>query len=182
VAGGIVALLVGLLAAPAAAKPFEKGHFHDVGSEVNTDCGLTLLEEFDVRGNFVFNAHGPDGLLYSVETVHGTDTLTNPLNGKSFTQVFNTVNKDLKVTDNGDGTLTILVLSTGSLKVYGPDGTLLFNEPGQVRFELLIDHNGTPTDPTDDAEPVFLGIVKGSTGRNDTEGHDFCTDVVNAIG
>jgi hypothetical protein len=46
--------------------------------------------------------------------------------------------------------LTLLVLATGSLKVFGPDGEFLFNDPGQIRFELLIDHGGTPTDPSDD--------------------------------
>ena len=73
-------------------------------------------------------------------------------------------------------------MSTGSLKVFGPDGEILFRDPGQVRFELLIDHGGTPTDPTDDEELEFLGIVKGSTGRNDTEGRDFCADIHEFIG
>jgi hypothetical protein len=113
--------------------------------------------------------------------LHGTDTLTNLANGKTFTQVFNTVVKDLKVTDNGDGTLTIIALATGSLKVYGPDGRLLFNDPGQVRFELVLDHAGTPTDPSDDVELSFR-MIRESTGRNDLVDHDFCTDVQNAIG
>jgi len=92
------------------------------------------------------------------------------------THVINFVSRDLKVTDNGDGTLTIIVLSTGSAKWFGPDGELVFNEPGQIRFELLVDDNGTPTDPFDDGETEFVGLVKGSTGRNDTEGHDSCED------
>ena len=61
------------------------------------------------------------------------------------------------------------------MKNYGPNGEFLFNNPGQIRVELLIDHAGTPTDPEDD---VILSetLVKGSTGRNDTEGRDFCAD------
>ena len=82
--------------------------------------------------------------------------------------------KDLRVTDNGDGTLTILVLSTGNIAVYGPDGKALARNPGQVRFELLVDHGGTPTDPSDDEFLEFLGLVKGSTGRTD----DFCAAVL----
>jgi hypothetical protein len=54
---------------------------------------------------------------------------------------------------------------------HGPDGKALARNPGQVRFELLVDHGGTPTDPSDDE---FLGLVKGSTGRTD----DFCAAVV----
>ena len=82
--------------------------------------------------------------------------------------------KDLKVTDNGDGTLTILVLGTGNFVVYDHDGKAIARNPGQVRFEILIDDGGTPQDPSDDEFLEFLGDVKGSTGRND----DFCAAVV----
>jgi hypothetical protein len=178
-----VTLALGLAAAPASAKPIERVHFVDVGSEVESDfCGdLTVRIDFDVRGSFLLNPHGPDGLAYGMETVHGTVSFTNVANGKTLTSVFNNVNKDLKVTDNGDGTLTILILATGSNKVYGPDGKLLFNDPGQIRFEILVDYGGTPTDPSDDEFIADLGLVKGSTGRNDLEGLDFCADIIQAF-
>ena len=178
-----VTLALGLAAAPASAKPIERVHFVDVGSEVESDfCGdLTVRIDFDVRGSFLLNPHGPDGLAYGMETVHGTVSFTNVANGKTLTSVFNNVNKDLKVTDNGDGTLTILGMATGSNKIYGPDGKLLFNDPGQIRFEFLIDHGGTPTDPSDDEFIADLGLVKGSTGRNDLEGLDFCADIIQAF-
>lgn len=178
-----VALALGLAAVPASAKPIERVHFLDVGSEVESDfCGdLTVRIDFEVRGSFLLNPHGPDGLAYGMETVHGTVSFTNVANGKTLTSVFNNVNKDLKVTDNGDGTLTILILATGSNKVYGPDGKLLFNDPGQIRFEILIDHGGTPADPSDDEFIADLGLVKGSTGRNDLEGLDFCADIIQAF-
>jgi hypothetical protein len=54
---------------------------------------------------------------------------------------------------------------------------VLFRNPGQVRFELLVDHGGTPSDPSDDEFLEFLGVVKGSTGRNDLEGRNFCDDL-----
>jgi hypothetical protein len=49
-------------------------------------------------------------------------------------------------------------------------------DPGQIRVEFLVDHGGTPTDPSDD---VFLAeeLVKGSTGRSD----DFCEAAVPAL-
>jgi hypothetical protein len=180
----VAVLALGSAAASAAAKPLERVHFHDSSSVIIEDfCGdLTVREVTDVDGAFLFNAHGPNGLLFGSEKVHGSVSWTNLANDKTFTVVFNTLTKDLKVTDNGDGTLTLLVLSTGSFKVFGPDGEFLFNDPGQVRFELLIDHGGTPTDPSDDVELEFLGIVKGSTGRNDTEGRDFCADIHEFIG
>ncbi|HEX6355124.1 hypothetical protein [Actinophytocola sp.] len=181
VVGGIIAVLLGLLSTPASARPLEREHFHEVGSEVITECGLTVRQDVDIRGTFLFNPHGPDGLLYGMESLHGTVTLTNLANGKTFTTVFNNLVKDLSVTDNGDGTLTIIGQAAGSFKVFGPDDTLLFNDPGQIRFELVIDHGGTPTDPSDDVELAF-SVIRESTGRNDLEGHDFCTDLLETIG
>lgn len=181
---GAVVLAVGFTAPAAVAQPLERVQFHEITSEVVEDfCGdLTVRIDTDVRGAFLFNPHGPDGLAYGSEKVHGTQVITNLANNKTFTQVFSVLTKDLKVTDNGDGTLTILVLATGGFRVYGPDGRLLFNDPGQVRFEILIDHGGTPTDPSDDEFLEFLGVVKGSTGRNDTQGRDFCADIHEFIG
>ena len=84
------------------------------------------------------------------------------------------IDKDLRVTDNGDGTLTILILSTGNAVLYGENGKVIARNSGQVRFEILIDHGGTPTDPSDDEFLEFLGVVKDSTGRSD----DFCEAAV----
>ena len=64
--------------------------------------------------------------------------------------------------------------ATGNAVVYGEGGKAIARNPGQVRFEILIDHAGTPTDPTDDEFLAFLGEVKESTGRTD----DFCAAVV----
>ena len=178
------ALLAGLTISAALARPIEKGHFHDVNSFVEEEfCGdLTVRIDEDIRGSFLGNPHGPDGLIYFSERVRGTQVITNLANSKTVTQTFSILQKDLRVTDNGDGTLTILVLATGSSKVYGPDGRLLFNDPGQIRFEILVDHSGTPTDPFDDEFLEFLGIVKGSTGRNDLQDRDFCADIHEFIG
>jgi hypothetical protein len=96
---------------------------------------------------------------------------------RSVTAVARFIEKDLRVTDNGDGTLTILVLSTGNGVVYGADGKAIARNPGQVRFEILVDHSGTPADPSDDEFLADLGEVKGSTGRTD----DFCAAVVPAL-
>jgi hypothetical protein len=178
------ALAVAFMTSAALARPLEKVHFHDVTSEVVEDfCGdLTVRIDEDIRGAFLFNARGPDGFAYASEAVHGTQVITNLANDKTFTQIFSVLTKDLKVTDNLDGTLTILVLATGSSRVVGPDGKLLLNDPGQIRFEILIDHGGTPTDPSDDEFLEFLGQVKGSTGRNDLQDRDFCTDIHEFIG
>jgi len=184
--GLVLTLLVAFmssLAVPAQAKPLERERIHEFGSEVIEDfCGLTVLEQFDRHINITFNQRGEKGIAYFTGNIHGWTSWTNVANGKTLTVVDNFVDKDQKITVNDDGTLTILVLAAGSTKVYGPDGRLLFNDPGQVRFEVLIDHNGTPTDPSDDEFLEFLGVVKGSTGRNDLDGRDFCEDIQTFIG
>ena len=102
--------------------------------------------------------------------------ITNLANDKSVRSVATVLEKDLRVTDNADGTLTVLVLATGNATLYGEDGKAIGRDPGQVRIELLIDHGGTPNDPSDD---VLLAeeLVKGSTGRSD----GFCETVVPAL-
>jgi hypothetical protein len=88
----------------------------------------------------------------------------------------NAINKDLRVTDNGDGTLTILILSTGRAVIYNSDGKAIGRNSGQVRCELVVDHGGTPSDPSDDTE-ISFEVVKESTGRTD----DFCEVAVPAL-
>jgi hypothetical protein len=61
--------------------------------------------------------------------------------------------------------------------VYDESGKAIARNPGQIRYEILIDHGGTPADPTDDGFIEFLGVVKESTGRTD----DFCAAVVPAL-
>jgi hypothetical protein len=172
---GIAAFTV--LAAAASAKPVEHVRFHDEDTFVDDDfCGLTVNGAFVVDGKLLVNPHGGDGLLYFLEHVRATTVLTNPANGKSITAVSKVVNHDLRVTDNGDGTLTVLFMATGNDVLYGPDGKAIARNPGQVRIEFLIDHGGTPNDPEDD---IVLSdeLVKGSTGRSD----DFCGAVVPAL-
>ncbi len=178
---GLAAAASLLLAGLAQAKPLEKGRFHEEFTDVATDyCGvqgLTVQSDFVVDGRFILNPHGPDGLAYYREHIDVTRVDTNLANSRFVTSESIVTDKDLKVTDNGDGTLTILVLATGNEVLYGMDGKAIARNPGQVRFELLIDHNGTPTDPTDDEFLAFLGVVKESTGRSD----DICAAAVAAL-
>lgn len=165
---------------PAAAAPLEHRQFHDVFvTEPYELCGLTVRDSADIRGSFVINPHGADRLPYFTENSHSSVTTTNLATGTSFTFVNNVVNKDQLVTDNGDGTFTILVMNTGGDRIYGPDGEIVSRNPGQLRFEILVDHGGTQTDPSDDEILELLRIVKGSTGRTDEFG---CEQIVELIG
>jgi hypothetical protein len=55
----------------------------------------------------------------------------------------------------------------------------VLKDRGGIRFAFEVDLNGTPDDPFDDEEVAdSFRVVLDSTGRNDTEGRDFCADVV----
>jgi hypothetical protein len=168
----------------AAAKPIEQEHVHDSGSEVIVNfCGdLTVRHDFEVDAYFSAKPHGPDGLIYFADRVRATDSWTNLDNEKTFTVAIAGQQKDLRVTDNGDGTLTILVLVAGRQFAYGPDGTRLFLDAGTFRFSFMVDHGGTPTDPFDDVEIEDSFELVKEAGRSDTAGRDFCEDIHEFIG
>jgi hypothetical protein len=176
VLGAVVA--VAFAAAAGAGQIFHES-FHEETVEIETDfCGVTgLTVEFarvvDGRAHAV--PHGRDQLAYFGAKIEQTETVTNVADDDKFvtsSSVF--IDKDLRVTDNGDGTLTLLILTTGNAVLYGPDGKAIARNPGQIRVEILIDHGGTPTDPSDDEFLEFLGVVKESTGRTD----DYCEAAV----
>ena len=164
---------------PASAAPLEHGEFHDEFTFTQEDfCdvpGLTVEGEGVADGTFLAKRQGADGLVYFMDHVHVTTTRANADDPtKSISDDERTMSKDLEIVDNGDGTLTITVLATGNFTVYGADGKAIARNPGQVRFQFIVDHGGTPADPSDDVELVDLGLIKGSTGRSD----DYCTAAV----
>jgi hypothetical protein len=66
--------------------------------------------------------------------------------------------------------------TSGNATVYGENAKAIARNPGQTRLELVVDHGGTPNDPSDDEE-LALRVVRDSTGRSD----DFCGAVVPAL-
>jgi hypothetical protein len=170
------------LATGASARPIEHMAIHEENTEIIENfcapevSGLTVQADQVLDGRELVNSHGPDGLVYFSATLKITNVFTNVDNGNSVTELVNILDKDLRVTDNGDGTLTILFFSTGSRAVHGSDGKVLARDAGQIRVEILVDHGGTPSDPSDDEFLEFLGVVM-ETGRTD----DFCAAVVPAL-
>jgi hypothetical protein len=166
-----------LLATAATAGVAMHDSIHDEGEFTIADfCdepGLNVDLRYVMDISVHAAPHGPGALLYFLQ--HGTRTewITNPANGKSVRSVANVIEKDQRVTDNGDGTLTIIDLATGNAFVYGQDGKAIARNPGQTVFRLFIDDGGTPNDPSDD-EILDQQVVKESTGRSD----DFCAAVV----
>jgi len=168
---GVIALLFGVNLSPASAEQIAQFQYHDEDHEVIENfCdapGLTVQYDFVADGTFVGTRRGSDGLGYLTLTEHSTTTLTNVDTGKSLHDEFNAAQRYLTVTDNGDGTLTIVFVYTGGERWYGSGPQFLFTNPGQVWVEIVIPDNGTPGDPSDDGDPISATVVKGSTGRND---------------
>jgi hypothetical protein len=139
------------LAGNTSAKVLERDSFHDEFSErVRNFCdvsGLTVRQDFTIDGRFAIKSRGSQQLPYFQQHGRVRVVTTNVATGEFVTEVSRTLEKDLHITNNGDGTLTILVLATGNAVVYDENGKAIARNPGQVRFELLIDHGGTPRTP-----------------------------------
>ena len=170
-----------VLVAAASSGVIENGTFHDEGEFVFEDfCdveGLTIDGAFTVDGRGRAVPHGRDGLVYLTENIRSTTVLTNPDTNKTVSELLTVVSKDLKVTDNGDGTSTIRMLGAGNDVIYDANGKAIWRSPGQFQFEILVDNGGTPTDPEDDEFLEDLGLVRDESGPQP----DFCEAVVPAL-
>ena len=169
-----------LASTPATAKPIDKGHFNDVFTSDVYNCdGTQAQDSGDVSGNFVFNQRGSSPFPYYRESVRGSIVTTNLENDGTYTNVFTANSRDHTIVDNGDGTITITTFASGGSRFYDTNGKFVLKDPGQVRFAVDIDYNGTPGDPSDDVEiPDSFRLVRGSTGNSDLSDRDFCADLV----
>ena len=131
--------------------------------------GLTVSLDFvmDIRVHVV--PHGRENLGYFLQ--HGTRTEVLTANGISLRSFSRVTEKDMRVTDNGDGTVTVLILATGNAVLHDENDKAIARNPGQSRFVITFDEQGNEV-------PGSREIVKGSTGRSD----DFCAAAVPALG
>ena len=58
--------------------------------------------------------------------------LTNLANGTTLTSTARVIEKDLRITDSGNGTVTVLIQATGNATLYGANGKAIARNPGQV--------------------------------------------------
>ena len=162
--------MIGLAAmSPAAAEPFDRFAIHDEFDSTN-DCGDGLVLAFHdvIEGSVVVVRHG-DGFLY--ETLHWTLTAVTTIPGTDLTlTVVNKgmVNHDVRVTPNGDGTLTIEQISPARVVLLGPDGHVELRFTGLTITETLLSDAGTPDDPLDDEFIETVSVI--SHGHSDSGG------------
>lgn len=178
--GVTVAVLVasGVVAGAAAAGPATVTHFHHEDTIIHPAnskfCALDfeVEEVIDVSGTFVGVHKGLDGTFYGATRMRGSVVYTNTDNENSIVNTFAINDKDQRVTEHADGSVTILVLATGN-ETYKLSGTkLVLRNPGQVRIAIHIDAEGNAS----------FDVVRESTGRNDTAGRNFCDDLATFLG
>lgn len=146
---------------------------------VNKFCGvngLRVLVEGTGTVTYRLDSRGADGDVFYAERVTIDTVFTNVRTGAFVTSHENSTFRDLQITENADGTYTIVYFGTGNAVVYDSSGTAIGRNPGQMRWEVVVDLNGTPEDISDD-DLISEDVILGSTGRND----DFCEAVVPAL-
>jgi hypothetical protein len=167
----LAAAAAAVLAAAATGGPpvRETVHVEESGILLEDFCdeaGLDVTLDFVMDIRVHINPHGPDGLDYFLQ--HGTRREVLTANGKSLTSLSRVTEKDMRVTENSDGTVTVLILATGNAVLYDSRGKAIARNPGQTRFVIVFDADGNE---------VSREIVKSSTGRSD----DFCDAAVAAL-
>lgn len=138
----------------------------------NDECvSFPVKFTYDSWGTFRLVPHGHNWLTYGANNFNEVGVFTNLDNGKTFSFVTHGVDKDVHVTDDGAGILTINALEAGPVNYYGPDGRPLYREAGLFTFTVVIDTKGTP-DPDDDETLSKTGT--GYFGIDQAADRDFC--------
>ena len=175
--GTVLALVLPFISTgPAAAQKIDGDTFHDEETFVVEDfCapGVTVEGHVTRDGRFLVRENR-DGVVYFLDNTRQVIVWTNLDTGQTATDLQpRTLTKDLKITVNDDGTLTIIALLTGAGKLFGDDGDFIAKGSGQVRFRNVIDYHGTLSDPEDDTL-ISSDLIFGSTGTND----DYCAAIL----
>ncbi len=181
----LTALALALGASPALAGPPAVQVIEEEFTHVDPDfCGSGITVEIDghLRSRQAFTLTGRDGVPRYQENFRASETFTNLDTGASVTRNLRILLHDLDLVLDDDGLATITTLGTGGETWFGPDGKLVYNDPGQVRYQVVVDTHGTLSDPFDDTFVAHLGTIFGSTGRNDLQGVDFCDAMLDLIG
>ncbi|HYJ12341.1 MAG TPA: hypothetical protein VEW66_02030 [Thermomicrobiales bacterium] len=177
------ACLVGLTAAPAAAeKPFENVHERVTETFEEEVCGIDVETTVSFVDHFLARI-GPDGFPLFQASGRGTTTWYNPETDLSVTVENRGGFKDLSVTDNGDGTITVVTQVVGiPVEITLDDGTVALKDVGRIVFSTVLDYNDTPTDAEDD-EFISQEILSISGPHPDAESDFmlFCETVVEGL-
>lgn len=178
------ACLIGLTAAPAAAeKPFENVHDRFTVSFEEELCGIEGVQTTVTVQEHFKGRIGKNGFPLFQGNAKSTVTWFNPETDRSATLRDRSNFRDISVTDNGDGTITVVSQTTGiPVEIRQDDGTVGLKDVGRIVFSTVLDYNGTPTD-TEDDEFISQEILSISGPHPEAESDFtlFCPTVVEAL-
>lgn len=154
---GMPALIAAaLVAVPAPAQARDGEHY--TVEFVNADfCGLLsvrVVEDGDLH--WIGRPADGDAQSFTVWS-QGTVTVTSLTNGRVVSMAWHKADRDVRVSDNGDGTRTLSAMNSRLETWVGPDGEVLKNR-GVHFWELVVSDGGTPGDPFDDFWVEELGF------------------------
>ncbi|SOC51417.1 hypothetical protein [Ornithinimicrobium cerasi] len=173
-ASAAAVVLTVAVATPASARIVDRWSL-DESFSGQSDPGYCGVEDlvvdftYDQTGEARLHQRGSQGLLYYHASTTYVETVT--YEGRTVSTYGKTLEKDVEVTDNGNGTWQVLVLLTGPARTVDEAGRVIAKNDGQTRLLLHIDaETGELL-----AEPE---VVFGSTGTDD----DFCAAVLEEWG
>lgn len=173
----LVPTVVDVGAATASPSPWETVHDAYENTFENFCVeGLTVVASGSIDYRFRSTTRGADNLPYYTEHITSfVDTFTNEDTGKVVTNSGKYTFSTVRVTDNGDGTLTIIYQYTVDTRLTDDAGQVVAHDTGLHSYVSIVDHNGTPSDPSDDTELESSDL--NTTGLEP----DFCAAFVAAI-
>lgn len=119
--------------------------FH--GERINL-CGMVVRQDGVVHGTF-HEKHRRDGVSLVTFNEHWSIRLTNVATGRWVLSDTNGIARDMRVTENADGSITVLGAFSGNERYYDADGALFFHAAGTTRTRYRIDLVD-PENPDDD--------------------------------
>jgi hypothetical protein len=173
--------MLAVMIQPAAARPVERSHEHLVETFPEDLCGVPVISSLDLILNNQQRL-ATSGFPLLKHTVRGRVTWTNPVTGKSIRNFFAGAIRDLTVTDNGNGTVTLRTAVSGvQEEITLSDGTVAIKDVGRIVYVDVIDYHGTLIDRTDDQ--VLSESIESIAGKNPEAENStlFCTTVIAAL-
>ena len=172
-------------AAAAGSPVIQNVHFNFTYTHIEQEIGECLDVPFLIRHDGRSNARlqtrtrGTDGPEYFSIRYNTGDVYTNVDTGESFTGTTSVREADLRVTENGDGTITAVATTRAITKFHDPSGALIGIDAGRITSTYLIDLMD-PVDPEDDV--VLAQEHSEPSGTSSLGGAGVCELAVQFLG
>jgi hypothetical protein len=164
-------LLTLAVAAPASAAAPERFVIDGEFSFDGETCGVSTQGTYSETGEGTRHLRSGDYPYYRLD-YQALLEITRVSTGLTVRLAFHQLTSDTRITDNGDGTITIFVTGIFTETDYAPDGTPGLRTQGRETAVVTIDTNGTPETEDDDVELAFDYF--GFNGHDDRERTAFC--------